>query len=365
VTLVGAAQAPVNAVVVRDLAARRIKVLPNQLVFEGIRTGPRLSLGFATLQGSDVRLRMRARLSVDPALLQQVRQRFAKPGTRVEVLGLDELKHEALNLGLGAGVLSDATQLHESGIVEFDLVVPGAQLVPLLVRLGQPHGIDASMGWRYAALPDEPPRTATVNVALERTDLTLPTAAAQATNPFDHDVVVDYVMDGSSVRVLDTPLRIKPGKTADLGCPTPAGCWVPSAAVRHKLDTADPNAWFLSTPDISSVQQVRVVSQLADNDRRGGPFRRLELDVRFRSSPGAEEQRKLITLTGPRLSINSEAMMTVRASDGGGSLEVSGRAYYGEDAQHRQDVAPFTTQGRTIVVADDRLVPLPRPNAAR
>lgn len=337
---------PIEVLVVRDLGAGRVAVVPHQVLLNSVLDNGVFRLGFMMQEGQNVRLRMRGRMVADPSILELVRAKFPKSEIRV-VEG--EVTYDTLNLGLVDALVSGSARVVGAGVVDFDLLLQGKQFLPTLLRLSQPFGIDTTVNIRHQQL-ELGSRTTRVNLALGRTETTLLARDGVLSNPFPHSLDIDYVLDDGRPITKGLPVQLASGDNFKPGCQTPL-CYAPGSAVRRKLAASEVNTWFVSVPNASAVQQYLVENQLESDAARGGSFRALVLNVTFTASPGASPQRVETFTLGPRGAFNSKRTLSfVAPTNGGGKLEISGRAYWG-NGQSYYDI-PTKVVESTVTIID-------------
>jgi hypothetical protein len=317
--------APIRVTVIRDLAAGRVSVVPNQVLLSTVQDENVFRVGFMSLVDKDVLVNMLGRMTVDASVMALVRARFPKVTTEVQIA--DDLVYDTLDLGLGDAVKNGKSQVLGGGGVRFDLLIAGNQFRQTLLRLSQTFGVDATVNWKHVRLPLGN-RTTRVNVSLGRTEMAMMGKAGVLTNATSQAVDVDYVLDGPSLLTKGFPLRVEAGKSFSPGCTNPL-CYAPGSAIRRVLAPGDLDTWLVSMPDGSSVVPYTFENHLESDESRGGRFEQLVLEVTYLAAPGATPQQ-----TGP-FTLGRRGSMTARRSwpfigspAGGAKLEITGRAYW-------------------------------------
>lgn len=312
---------PVGVTIVRDLAASNVEVVPNQLLFDAITDNGVSRLGFVFQGQGDVRVSLRARLVVDPTVLELVSKRFPNATVRAA----DYLSFESLALDIGDG-LKDGKIAISGTAVNFDLLFYGTQYRSAMLRLAQPFGIDAQLLWRHPQRPSDP-QSSRVNVTLGRTEMAFMGVEGKLTNTTSNAVYVDYVLDGRRAITLGFPRTLTSGEVFEPGC-TNVVCYAPGSAIRRVLPKADLDSWFVSLPLGSSILNYSFDNKLNDSGTMG-KFLELVLDIRFFASPNAASQRTGSFVLGPNGSEGGRKTWSFIGSPaGGGKLEISGRAHW-------------------------------------
>lgn len=339
---------PIIVTAIRDLVAGRISVVPHQVLINSVSDNGKLRLGFMTQEGSNVRVRLRGQLVVDPSVLELVRKKYANPNSEIRIVE-DEVIYDTVNLGLGDSLLSGSTRILGGGVIEFDLLIRGTQYTQTLLRLSQTFGTDATVNWRHKEL-ELGSRTARLNVALGRTDQSMFVQNGLLSNPFSHPLYIDYVIDGSKTMTDGFPVKLIPGAVFQINCSAKL-CYAPGSAVRRELPSSELNTWFFSVPSTSAVQQYFIENHLDDDISRGGVFRSLVLDVSFIATPGASPQRAGLITMNRRGATNAKRTLSfISPVTGGGKLEISGRAYWG-NGQSYYDI-PTKIVDSTVTLID-------------
>ncbi len=323
--------APLRITVIRDLAASGIAVMPHQVLLNSVLDSGVVRLGFMVQEGPNVRLTMRGRLAVDPGVVELVRKKF--PGAEIATAH-KEITYDTVNLGLGDAMLSGAVMIERDGAIDLDLLLRGTQMTQVLQKMAQPFGIDASVNWQHQKL-DLEARTMRLNLALSRSDIAIVANRGLLSNPFPYALTIDYILDGAQPLTAGLPLRVAPGAALKVPCATPL-CYAPGTAIRRELAIADWATWFVSIPDSSSVQKYLIENHLEDDATRGGSFRSLVLHVTYKASPDAAPQKAGPFTLARRGAPNARHTLTFLAPPaGGGKLEISGRAYWGNGQSYR------------------------------
>ncbi len=322
---------PVRVTIVRDLAAERIAVLPHQVLLNAVLDNGVFRLGFMSQSGQNVRLRMRGRLTVDPGVIQRIREKY--PSAEIGALE-NEVSYDTVNLGLGDALVSGAATVERDGAIEFDLLLRGTGMARALATMAQPYGIDATINWKHQRL-DLGARTARLNIALARTDTAIMADQGLLTNPFGHSLYVDYLLDGSRTITAGFPVLLAPGESVKVSCSLPP-CHAPGTAIRRQLALEDLNTWFVSIPATSAVQKYVIENQLEDDAARGGVFRSLVLTVSYSAAANAAPQQVGPFTLGPRGAANAKRTLYFLAPGAtAGKLQISGRAYWGQGQSYR------------------------------
>lgn len=317
--------APIRVTVIRDLAAGRVSVVPNQVLLSTVQDNNRFRVGFMSLVDDDVLVNMLGRMTVDPSVLELVRAKFPKASTEVRIA--DELVYDTLDLGLGDAIKNGNSQVLGGAGVRFDLLIKGNQFRQTLLRLSQAFGVDATVNWKHVRLPLGD-RTTRVNVSLGRTEMTMMANNGVLTNVTSQAVDVDYLLDGQNLLTKGLPLRVDAGKSFSPGC-TNALCYAPGSAIRRVLVPSELDTWLVSIPAGSSVVSYAFENHLESDASRGGQFAQLVLEVTYISAPGAAPQKTGPFILGRRGSTTARRSWPFIGSPAGGAkLEISGRAYW-------------------------------------
>ena len=346
--------APIRVTVIRDLAAGRVSVVPNQVLLSTVQDNNAFRVGFMTLIEGDILVNMMGRLTVDPSVLSLVRSRYPKVGTEVRVA--DELVYDTLNLGLGDVIKNGHSQVLGGGNVRFDLLIKGPQFRQTILRLAQPFGVEATVNWKHPRLPLGD-RTSRVNIALGRTEMSMMAQGGTLTNSSSHAVDVDYVLNGDTLLTNGFPQRVSAGKSFAPGC-TVALCYAPGSAIRRVLPPSELDTWLVSMPAGASVVTYTFENHL-DSDSNRGRFDELVLEVTYFAAAGAAPQK-----TGP-FTLGRRGSTTARRSwpfigtpIGGAKLEVSGRAYW-KNGYH--DIVKKTIESTLTTIDSSWLKPVTAP----
>lgn len=347
--------APIRVTVIRDLAAGRVSVVPNQVLLSTVQDNNLFRVGFVSLVDSDVLVNILGRMTVDPSVMALVRSKFPNASTEVRIA--DELVYDTLNLGLGDVIKNGNSQVLSGAGVRFDLLIKGNQFRQTLLRLSQAFGVDATVNWKHVRLPLGD-RTTRVNVSLGRTEMTMMGKNGVLTNVTSQAVDVDYVLDGQNVLTSGFPLRIAAGQSFSPGC-TNALCYAPGSAIRRVLVPSELDTWLVSIPSGSSVVSYAFENHLESDTSRGGRFEQLVLEVTYFSAPGATPQK-----TGP-FTLGRRGSTTARRSwpfigspAGGAKLEISGRAYW-QNGYH--DIESKTVESMLTTIDTGWLMPVKSP----
>lgn len=317
--------APIRVTVIRDLAAGRVSVVPNQVLLSTVQDENVFRAGFMSLVDRDILVNILGRIMVDASVMALVRAKFPKVTTEVQVA--DDLIYDTLDLGLGDVVKNGKSQVLSGGTVRFDLLIAGSQFRQTLLRLSQTFGIQATVNWKHVRLPLGD-RTSSVNVSLGRTEMAIMGKAGVLTNATSQAVDVDYVLDGPILLTKGFPLRVAAGETFSPGCTNPL-CYAPGSAIRRVLAPGDLDTWLVSMPSGSNVVSYTFENHLENDASRGDQFEQLVLEVTYFAAPGAAPQH-----TGP-FTLGRRGSTTARRSwpfigspAGGAKLEITGRAYW-------------------------------------
>jgi hypothetical protein len=339
---------PVQVTVIRDLAFGRIEVLPNMISVSAMQTSD-FRFGFVQDSGSDsINIRLRGQLGVDPSVLAAVRAQFASTHTEVVPAGSD-IQYGLVDLGL-PGVAGSPT-VDSAGRIDFDLTLPSSSAVASITPLLQDLGADVVVKWTDVSARGltRTPQDLHVNFALQRTDTGLPIADGAITNPFSHPVRVLYALSGDSIINTGFPIDIAAGGSQPIPCEDRT-CFVPGAAVRHQVTSANVLSYFEPIQAGSALTDVTIENVLTDNPNFGGRFKALELNLTYTSGPGATPQKRGPIFLSAKGEPGSLAMFRfIGPSNGAGQLQLQGRATYGENGS-REDLKATTLNAPAVVI---------------
>ncbi|MFT3758663.1 hypothetical protein [Thauera sp.] len=336
---------PLTATLVRDQASLRVQVLPNIFSTQFIQTDGGVRIGFADREGANVRLRFLVRLQTDLSVLEYVKKKFPVAREVTEIS--DDVQFDTPNLQL-TGLISQSITPTGGGEFSIDLRIPESSLVATMAELTQTYGKNVSIGWRHGGVPQSPLIT---NLSLFRGDLSLVGAVGKLRNPFVHPVDIDYFIDGDSIRVLGSPVRVNAGQEISLNCASV--CSAPGPGLRHVLSSADPFKYLLPATG-SAIQTFSIENQISDDPARGGAFHSVQLDLTFSPGKGSPVQTiKGVVLSRQGTAAGRRTLRFLGPPDG--SMTVTGRAYWGAGQSYR-DLKSRTVQAG-IVWIDNSWLP--------
>lgn len=330
---------PLTATVVRDQASLRVQVLPNILTTQFIQTEGGVRIGFADREGTNVRLRFLARLQTDPSVLEFVKTKF--PGAKEVRETSDDVLFDTPNLQL-TGLISQSITPTGGGEFSFDLRMPETSFIATMAELTQTYGKNVSIGWRRGGSPQT---ALSANLSLFRGDLSLVGASGKIRNPFAHSLDIDYFVDGDSIRVLGSPVRITAGQEISLNCA--AFCSVPGPGLRHVLTSGDPFKYLLPASG-SAVQTFSIENQISDDPARGGAFHSVHLDLTFAPGQGSPVQTMKGVVLG-RQGTSGGRRVVHFLGPPNGSMTINGRAYWGTGQSYR-DLKSHTVEAGIVLI---------------
>jgi hypothetical protein len=340
---------PVEVVVIRDFASRRIEVLPNLLLFSAIKTEDGHRVGFVSgPTNGQVRVALRGRLAVDPWVLQYVRDTLGRAGSSVEVAS-SGLQYRAISFG--ALSRSGTVAVSPEGNVDLELRLSEQDFAREMAGLGQLFGVEAVVQWQHSRLPDlrsTPPLR--VNASLRRSDGGLVSKDGRVKNEYPHRVVVEYVIDGKKIQMLQPPVALDPGATLDYQCQD-VTCFAPGSAFKHEIDWSRPAQMLLPVNDAASIARIEIENLLSDDPRLGGQFVAGDVFVEYKPTRSSSSQAFGPFRLAKRGELGSKlSIQVLGAPNESSELKISGRAHWSADSY--QDLLQTSRGPLTLVQLD-------------